>query len=322
MKTKTLCQFKLHFAVVNKEVDFKRLFAECSNFSSEWLRHCAMTACLLGDEDLLKLTIDRDINLCSLRFEGYCYAFDYPVELAYRNGHSHIVKLLLRSNSQVMNPRNGLAEELVRTAIWSRDEDLLSLLLMQDSVDVHSQYAGGGQAVHIACLRGSLECLGLLIEAGATLEATDQLDFSAFQCLALNLPPETAILGWIPVSGTECAAILHAILRQSPNFVTPAEGHAWSAAYTRSIQSIAGYLVGGEAFKCLQSCGSGCRSSQSVIDRFEQHLTEAVRRPDVMASLESIRQRTRPRDAATPLHGGLNDFGYQNRLVLYGDDKQ
>ncbi|KAL8901606.1 MAG: hypothetical protein Q9207_005118 [Kuettlingeria erythrocarpa] len=301
MKTTSLCRFKLHFAVANKKFDFKRLFGDCNNIAFEWLQHCVMTACLLGDQELLKLVIDRDIHLCSLRCEGYSYAFEYPIELAYRNDRFPIVKLLLERGSQVLNHCRDLAGELVHTAIWTSDKVLLSVLLKQDSVDIRFRYAGGGQAIHVACLRGSLECLGLLIEAGADLDATDHLGFSAFQYLALNVPPETAILGWIPISSMERTAVLQAILKHSPNFVRPTDESAWPEAYIRATQSITGYLATQKGLRHLQDCGPGCCSSEIVIDRLENHLPEAMKRPEVIASLESIRHRTRLRNAANPI---------------------
>lgn len=296
MKTKTLYQFKLHFAVVNKKIDFKRLFDDCSNITFEWLQHCVMTECLQGDEDL-KLTIYRDANLCAMRCEGFCYAFDYPVELAYRNDRFHIVKLLLRSGCQVMDHCRSLAKVLVHTAIGTSDTDFLSLLLKQHSINLHSQCVGGGQAIHIACLRWSLECLGLLIEAGADLHATDHLVYNAFQYLALKLPPETVILSWIPIFGMERATILQAIMRQSPNFIAPTDDSAWPGAYIKAIQSIVGYIATQKGLRYLQDCEPGCCSSELVIDRFP----EAVRRPEVMASMETVRHRTRLRNAANPI---------------------
>lgn len=301
MKTKSLCHFNLHIAVASKRFDFERCFGDCYNIALEWLQHCAMTACLLGDQELLKLVIDRDIHLCSFRYEGYCYAFEYPIELAYRNDHFPIVKSLLERSSQLLDYCRDLAEELVHTAIWTSDKDLLSVLLKQDSVDIRSRNAGGGQAAHVACLRGSLECLGLLIKAGADLDATNHLGFSAFQYLALNLPTETAILGWIPLSSMERTAVLQAILRHSPNFVRPTDESAWPEAYIRATQSITGYLATQNGLRHLQDCGPGCCSSEIVIDRFEHHLPEVVKRPEVKASLESIRHRTRLRNAAKPI---------------------
>ncbi|KAL8924227.1 MAG: hypothetical protein Q9208_004191 [Pyrenodesmia sp. 3 TL-2023] len=329
MKTKTLCQFKLHFAVANRKIDFNTLFDDCSSNSNdsigfEWLQHCAMTACLLGDLELLRMAIGRDTNLCSMRCEGYCYAFDFPVELAYRKNNPQIVKLLLESSSHVMDQCHDLAEELLHEAISTSDKDLLSLLLQQDSVDVRYRYAVGGQAAHVACRLGSLECLGLLIEAGADLGATDRMDSSAFQYLARILPPETAILGWIPISGMERAEILHSMLRLSPDFVRPTDGPVWPGAYIKAIQSIGDYLLVGDAVRYLEEFGPGCCSSEFMLNRFEQHLPESVKRYEVMAALESIRQGTRRRAAPNPtgIAVRLTDSqGSQQCLVKMLDNK-
>lgn len=191
-------------------------------------------------------------------------------------------------------------KDLVCGAVWTDDYDKLTLLLKDAPIDVHARYGGGGQAVHIACLRGSLQCLGVLIEAGADLEAVDDMGLSAFRYLAINIPPEAAFLGWVPLSMEEREGTLRAMLSQSSNFFsTPDKGLAGRRPYDRAIQIITNYLVNQLGLRYLQDSRPGFSLRSYDLTRFEQHLPERLRTPQVMASLELILRGAHGREEAS-----------------------
>ncbi|KAL8650110.1 MAG: hypothetical protein Q9210_004021 [Variospora velana] len=261
---------QLHFAVANNKFNFKGSFNSCKDgtLTQEWLQHCVMTACLLNDAELLVSTLNREPYLGYARCEGHCYSHDYPFELANQNGHSQIVKLLLRDS----------IEDLVHDAIRTDDQDMLAVLLAQGS------------------------CLGVLIEAGADLEAVDDMDLDAYRYLALNIPPEAAILGWVPISTDDRECILPAILSQSPNFFpTPDEGLGGRPPYNRAIKTVMNYLGDQHGLRYLRDSGPAFCLDRDALSRFEQYLSGRLRTPEVLASLETIRQRMRGGREALPV---------------------
>ncbi|KAL8962110.1 MAG: hypothetical protein Q9193_001444 [Seirophora villosa] len=191
-------------------------------------------------------------------------------------------------------------KDLVWRAIWTNDYDKLTLVLKDTPINVDARYDSGGQAVHLACLRGSLQCLGVLIEAGADLEAVDDMGLSALRYLAINIPPEAAFLAWVPLSMGEREGALRAMLSQSSNFFpTPDEGLAGRRPYDRAIQIITKYLVDQLGLRYLPDSRPSFSLDSYALTCFEQYLPERLRTPQVMVSLEIILRGAHGREKAS-----------------------
>ncbi|KAL8717670.1 MAG: hypothetical protein Q9225_005107 [Loekoesia sp. 1 TL-2023] len=264
---------------------FECIFNDCV-IPLPWLQHCLMTACGAGFTDLVKLVIKRDKDICwrPLPADFYdMYGYRHPYEYASSHNRESITELLIPASQG----------HLIKPAIDNNALSLLASVVVTDAGIVNHRFERGRYPIHLVCQRGHLECLGILIEAGADLDAVDSLDISAFRYLALRIPPEVAIIGWLPWTSSEREEILEAILRHTSKFTRPAQDPRWHWAYNRAITAVATHLYYRNGLRYIQDPGPGCCSSERVLQNLELHIPGTLRRPDVVASLENIRRRTR-----------------------------
>ncbi|KAL8644603.1 MAG: hypothetical protein Q9210_007171 [Variospora velana] len=166
-------------------IDFKRTFEDAKEVSTEFLHHCLMTACRMGNKNLLLLVLDLGFWTCSMLLRQGCsgYAYPFPLDLAFHNGHLEIVKRILMQDLGIHALPTSMGPQMVYRAVCDHNHHLLALLIKQVVVDLRFRYDLGRQASHIACQKKSLKCLAVLIAEGADLEALDETGNKALHYL-------------------------------------------------------------------------------------------------------------------------------------------
>ncbi|KAL8755011.1 MAG: hypothetical protein Q9199_003941 [Rusavskia elegans] len=154
---------KLDCEDVIQNINWRRLFETSVDIPPQWLYHCFIAACLMGKEELIRLILqkDPDIFLTPL----YFYDYRHPVELAFYQGHIHIVKMLLRLKPSAMDSLHHLGRFMIRKALREHDNELLAQVLMQDAFDNEQICDDQKHVVRLAHQNGSqTRCLGSFIE--------------------------------------------------------------------------------------------------------------------------------------------------------------
>jgi ankyrin repeat protein len=153
-----------------------------------------------GDADIMAYLLDRSrVNIDAKAANG-----DTALEVAYRNGHLEVVKLLVAAGARVnpqssdehgvlMTARLGGNVQVVRYLVEEAgaDEqrvgpggkvflmaaadlnraDIVEYLLGRPGIDIERKSAAGWTALNIACREGHLEVVKMLVGAGARVDA-------------------------------------------------------------------------------------------------------------------------------------------------------
>ncbi|KAL8717671.1 MAG: hypothetical protein Q9225_005108 [Loekoesia sp. 1 TL-2023] len=159
---------------------FQKLFKEGRDFPTHWLGHCLMTACIQGYEKIVRLVLNYDVSFEFVRHEvGQYYSYDNPIELALHYGHMDVVKLLAREKRSMAECRR-LGPTLLRAAVNRSDAVMLAAVVKHD-VSIDHRYSDGMRPIHLACQRGTQECINILVKAGANLDVVDDEGITARQ---------------------------------------------------------------------------------------------------------------------------------------------
>lgn len=280
---------KLDGEDVIQNINWRGLFETSVDIPPQWLYHCFIAACFMGKEELIRLILqeDPDVFLTPL----YFYDYRHPVELAFHQGHIHIVKMLLRLKPSAMDSLHHLGRYMIRSALRAHDNELLAEVLMQDAFDNEQICDDQKHTVHLAHQNGSQTCLGSLIVASTNLRILKNPDRSAFRYLASTLPPDVVIVARLPLSVGERREIIRTIIMNEALVRCSHHGFEWHLAYDTAVQGIADYLMLQDGL--IHVGELGVETYSCLINTFESHFPEIVRRPGIMASLEAM-QRPQP----------------------------
>ncbi|KAI4254490.1 MAG: hypothetical protein L6R42_007163 [Xanthoria sp. 1 TBL-2021] len=278
---------KLDCEDVIQNINWRRLFETSVDIPPQWLYHCFIAACLMGKEELIRLILqkDPDIFLTPL----YFYDYRHPVELAFYQGHIHIVKMLLRLKPSAMDSLHHLGRFMIRKALREHDNELLAQVLMQDAFDNEQICDDQKHVVRLAHQNGSqTRCLGSLIEVCANFRILENPDRSAFRYLASTLPPDVVIIARLPLSVGERREIIRTIIIKEALVRCSHHGFEWHPAYDTAVQRIADYLMLQAGLIYIGELG--VETYSCLINTLESHFPEIVRRPGIMASLEAMQR--------------------------------
>ena len=129
-----------------------------------------MLAARNGDSDLMKLLIERD----GVRVDSLDYDQSHALMDAAESGDEASVQLLLDTGKFDVNSRNSYGQtSLMCAATWGQGK-AVKLLARQENINLDLQDRDGKTALMIAVLRKHETTAALLIELGASTNATDK----------------------------------------------------------------------------------------------------------------------------------------------------
>ncbi|KAL8924232.1 MAG: hypothetical protein Q9208_004196 [Pyrenodesmia sp. 3 TL-2023] len=186
---------------------FEWILRESLEIPQLWLGHFLMTACLYGSREIVSLLMQgqgrRKATLLQQDSLRSFYIHENPIDLAFHHGRMDIVETILeypRPTSETLSLCSG--QLLIRRAImrnkWWLVKALLSFGVSITHRYTHRQGLGiegeeeeeeeeqGPQLIHLACQRGSKECIDILLEAGADVDTTDYFNQTARHYISGN----------------------------------------------------------------------------------------------------------------------------------------
>ena len=122
----------LHEHVI-KTVDWRRMSETSISIPHQWLHPCLMAACIAGSEDLTQLILREDPTVCSQPFKWRVHGYRYPIEVAYKQGHIPIAKMMLGCYPMAVNYHSyPTGFSLISNALNQDDTELLAAVLKQE----------------------------------------------------------------------------------------------------------------------------------------------------------------------------------------------
>jgi ankyrin repeat protein len=162
----------LSLALQNGHTATSRILFEANadrDLDPETLRRALRSASTTGNEEMVKLMIEKEVEINAQDSSGYT-----ALSLASGGGHLAIVKLLIESGAQInpdakrSNPKPALIE-----ATSSHHVEVLRLLL-ERGANIETRDEDGRTPLIAASIRGREKSASLLIEQGADVNAQDK----------------------------------------------------------------------------------------------------------------------------------------------------
>ncbi|XP_061574436.1 B-cell lymphoma 3 protein [Cololabis saira] len=164
-----LRQTPLHLAVITKQANIVDILLRAGADPAALDRHgqTAFHLCCEYDHSeclSVLLSLCPSSTCLEIRnFEGLS-----PLHLAVMQGHEDLAKMLLDAGADInaMDIKSGLSP--LMHAVESNNADMVRFLIeSQNACDVNGQTYSGNTALHIACGRGQVDIVRLLLKSGA-----------------------------------------------------------------------------------------------------------------------------------------------------------
>jgi len=167
-------QFQLHVNVVkDKLLEIDEIFKAKEKSDAETIeRQTVMAASKAGDLESAKRLIasGADVNttypVVNSFFDGHT-----PLLVAARDGHTEIVRELLKAGAKIRVEDWVFKGEPMHKATYNGNPEILRMLINHPGVDIDVQGPINGYTpIHDAIWHGYTECADILLEAGARLD--------------------------------------------------------------------------------------------------------------------------------------------------------
>ncbi|KAL8850116.1 MAG: hypothetical protein Q9221_004933 [Calogaya cf. arnoldii] len=288
--TRNEAYLKLDHDDTLRNINWDQLFNISVDIPSEWLHHCCLAACAMGREDLLRLVLRKEDPAVFLK-GCEIYRSRHPVELAFRQGHIHIVKILLKFCQGAMDHCCHLGELIMCRALDGHDVELLNDVLMQWTFTFQDSGSGNDQTIRLDYQSVPHTCLGGFLESSESRGLLEDLTCSVFRYVISSLPRDAVIVARLPLflSVQDRREMITTIIKLEALVRCSHHGFEWHPAYDTAVEGIADHLIMLRD-DSIYIENSDVEMYTRLINTLESHFAKIMRRPETMASLEYIKR--------------------------------